>query len=152
MEINPEYSLEGLILKLKLHYFGLWCTQKSHWKSPWCWKRWRASEDEMAGRYHQCNEHELRQILGDSEGQWHLACCSPWGRKELDMTGWLKNNRAGNGTLTSQLFLIHQLVFFPDIKLGKKMFSLCKNYQVNKTKGAEQYLWRSTSLGTIALW
>ena len=151
-EMNPEYSLEGLILKLKLHYFGLWCTQKSHWKSPWCWKRWRASEDEMAGRYHQCNEHELRQILGDSEGQWHLACCSPWGRKELDMTGWLNNNRAGNGTLTSQLFLIHQLVFFPDIKLGKKMFSLCKNYQVNKTKGAEQYLWRSTSLGTIALW
>ena len=42
-------------------------------------------------------------------------------------------------------------VFFPDIKLGKKMFSLCNNYQVNKTKGAEQYPWRSTSLGTIAL-
>ena len=41
----------------------------------------------MAEQYHQCNEHELGQILGDSEGPGDLACCSPWGHKELDMTG-----------------------------------------------------------------
>jgi len=40
-EINPEYSLEGLILKLKLQYLGhlMWLT---HWKRPWCWERLRA--------------------------------------------------------------------------------------------------------------
>ena len=40
----------------------------------------------MGGRHHQINEHEFEQTLGDSEGQDSLACCSPWGRKELDMT------------------------------------------------------------------
>ena len=40
-EISPEYSLEGLMLKLKLQYFGLltWCKDLTHWKRPWCWER-----------------------------------------------------------------------------------------------------------------
>ena len=41
----------------------------------------RASEDEMAGWHHRCNETELGQTLGDSEGQGGLVCCSPWGHK-----------------------------------------------------------------------
>ena len=45
------------------------------------------SEDEMAGRHHQCNEHELGKTLGDGEGQGGLACCSPRGHKESDTTG-----------------------------------------------------------------
>ena len=40
----------------------------------------------MAGWHHQCNGHELGQTTGDGEGQRDLACCSPWGYKELDMT------------------------------------------------------------------
>ena len=35
---------------------------------------------------HQLNGHEFEQTLGDGEGQGGLACCGPWGRKELDMT------------------------------------------------------------------
>ena len=38
-EINPEYSLEGLMLKLKLQYFATWCEEATHWKSLWCWER-----------------------------------------------------------------------------------------------------------------
>ena len=53
----------------------------------------------MAGRHHQCNEHELEQILEDSEGKGDLACCSPWGCKESDMTGRLNNN---NNTFTER--------------------------------------------------
>ena len=37
--------------------------------------------------------HEFEQALGDDEGQGSLACCSPWGRKELDMTQQLNNNK-----------------------------------------------------------
>ena len=37
-EINPEYSLEGLVLKLKLQYFGH-LMQATHGKSSWCWQR-----------------------------------------------------------------------------------------------------------------
>ena len=44
------------------------------------------TEDEIAGWHHQLNVHELGQTLGDSEVQGGLACCSPWGRKESDMT------------------------------------------------------------------
>ena len=50
------------------------------------------TEDEMAEWHHQLNGHELGQTLGDGEGQRDLACCSPWGRKESDMTGQLNNN------------------------------------------------------------
>ena len=38
------------------------------------------------------NGHEFEQTLGDSEEQGSLACCIPWGRKELDMTDQLNNN------------------------------------------------------------
>ena len=41
-EINPDYSLEGLMLKLKLNTLATWCKQLTHWKRPWCWERLRA--------------------------------------------------------------------------------------------------------------
>ena len=45
------------------------------------------TEDEMVGWHHQLNgHHEFEQTPGAGEGQGGLACCSPWGRKELDMT------------------------------------------------------------------
>ena len=46
----------------------------------------------MVGWYHQLNGHESEQTLGDSEGQGRLACCSPWGHKESDMTEQLNDN------------------------------------------------------------
>ena len=52
-EISPEYSLEGLMLKLKLQYLATWCEELTHWKRPWCWERLKAgegmTEDEMVG-------------------------------------------------------------------------------------------------------
>ena len=46
----------------------------------------------MFGWHHQLNGHEFEQALGDGEGQGSLACCSPWGCKESDMTEQLNNN------------------------------------------------------------
>ena len=46
----------------------------------------------MFGWHHQFNGHESEQTLRDSEGQGGLACCSPGGRKDLDMTEQLNNN------------------------------------------------------------
>ena len=95
-EINPEYSLEGLMLKLKLQYFGhvnSWLIGKvPDAGKDWGQKEKRASEDEMAGSHHQCNGRELGQTSGDGEGQGGLACCSPWDCKESDVTGRLTNN------------------------------------------------------------
>ena len=44
------------------------------------------TENEMVGWHHRLNGHEFEQVSGDGEGQRRLACCSPWGRQELDMT------------------------------------------------------------------
>ena len=88
-EINPEYSLEGLILKLQ--YFGhLMGRADSLEKTLMLGKtesirRKEVAEDEMVRQYHQLNGHEFEQTPRDSEGQGSLVCCSPWGCKESDM-------------------------------------------------------------------
>ena len=68
---------------------------KAKW-TPWktlCPKFCR-SPRETVFRDHRCNGSELGQTPGNGEGQGSLACCSQWGRKELDMTWRLnKNNR-----------------------------------------------------------
>ena len=93
-------------------------TLKMHWKD-WCWswssntlttcckgrligkdpegkiegKRRRGRQDEMVGWHHWLNGHEFEQTLGVGDGQGSLACCSPWGHKESDMTEWLNNKQ-----------------------------------------------------------
>ena len=47
----------------------------------------------MVGWHHLLNGHEFEQILGDSEGQGSLACYSPWGHKESDMTEQLNKEQ-----------------------------------------------------------
>ena len=41
-EISSEYSLEWLMLKLKLQYFDHWCGELTRWKRAWCWERLKA--------------------------------------------------------------------------------------------------------------
>ena len=50
------------------------------------------TEDEMAGWHHRLNGHEFEQALGVEDGQGSLACCSPWGHKESDVTERLNNS------------------------------------------------------------
>ena len=90
-KINPEYSLEGLMLKLKLQYFGnlIWRTnsmEKTLRVRKIESKRRRGQEDEIVGWHHWLTRLEFEKTLGDSEGQGSLACCSPWGcRVEHDL-------------------------------------------------------------------
>ena len=82
-EISPEYSLEGLMLTLKLQYFqATWCEDLTLWKRPCSREGLRAggegaTEDEMVGWYRQVNGHEFEQAPGDSGGQGSLGCHSP---------------------------------------------------------------------------
>ena len=66
-------------------------------KDPDAGRDWRQeekemTEDEMVGWHHWLNGHEFEQTPRDGEGQGSLACCSAWGRKQLDVTEWLNNN------------------------------------------------------------
>ena len=90
-EINPEYSLEGLMLKLKLQNSGHLMKRADSLGKTQAGKDWRQeekemTEDEMVGWHHWLNGHEFEQTPEDSEGQGSQACRSPWGRKELNMT------------------------------------------------------------------
>ena len=90
-EISPGCSLEGLMLKLKLQYFGYlmqsWLIGKdSDAGRDWGQEEKGTTEDEMAGWYHRLNEHEFEWTLGVGDGQGGLACCNSWGCKELAMT------------------------------------------------------------------
>ena len=93
-EISPEYSLEGLMLKVKLQYFGLLMHKTdSFGKDPDAEKGWRQeekrlAENEIVGWHHWFEGHEFEQALGVGKAG-NLVCCSPWGRKELHMTKWL---------------------------------------------------------------
>ena len=50
------------------------------------------TEFKMIGWHHRLNGHEFEQAPGGGEGQGSLACCSPGGHKESDMTEQLNNN------------------------------------------------------------
>ena len=72
----------------------LWPPDMKSWlilKDPDAGQDWRreekrTTEDEMVGWHHRLNGHEFEQTPGVGDGQGGLACFSPWGRKELDMT------------------------------------------------------------------
>ena len=90
-EINPEYSLEGLMLKLKFQYFGQLMQRANSLEKTWCWERLRAggkaaTEDEMVWWHHRLNGHGFGWTPGVGDGQGGLACCCSWGRKESDLT------------------------------------------------------------------
>ena len=96
-EISPEYSLEGLMLRLNLQYIGnLMRRANSLIKTSMLGKneggRSRAQQDEMVGWHHWLNGHEFEQAPGVGDGRGSLACCSSWGHKDLDPTEQLNNN------------------------------------------------------------
>ena len=79
------------MLKLKLQYFGYLMRrvdslEKTNAGRNWGQEEKGLTEDELAGWHHQLHGHEFECALGVGDGQGSLACCSPWGRKELDTT------------------------------------------------------------------
>ena len=85
-----------------------WPLDGKNWlirKDPAAGKDWRqeekgTTEDEMVVWHHRLDGHVFEQSLGVGDGQGSLACYSPWGRKELDITEWLNS-------LVPELFLSH---------------------------------------------
>ena len=86
-EISPGCSLEGLMLRLKLQYFGhlsekSWLPGKNpDAGSDWGQEEKGTTEDEMAGWHHQLDAHEFVWTPGVGDGQGGLACCDSWGLK-----------------------------------------------------------------------
>ena len=93
-EISPEYSLEGLILKLKLQYFGHLMWRTDHLKRPWCWVRLKAGGEGHDRGWDRWMAPMTQWTwvwvsVGAGDGQGGLKCSSPWDCKESDATEWL---------------------------------------------------------------
>ena len=79
-ENSPGCSLEGLMLKLKLQYFGHRMRRTDIGKDPdavkdWRWEEKGTTEDETVGWRHQHDGHEFEKALGVGDGQGGLVCC-----------------------------------------------------------------------------
>ena len=90
-QISLKYFLEGLMLKLKLQYFGHLMRRADSLEKTLMLRtiegRRRRGQQRMRWLDGITNNgHELEQALGDREGWGSLVCFSPWGRKESDMT------------------------------------------------------------------
>ena len=91
-EINPGISLEGMMLKLKLQYFGhlhaeSWLIGKdSDAGRDWRQEEKGTTEDEMAGWHRWLDGRESGWTPGVGGGQGDLACHNSWGRKDSDTT------------------------------------------------------------------
>ena len=105
-EINPEYSMERLMLKLKPQYFDYLI-----WRIDSLEKTLMLGKIEGGGRQRMrrldgitdsMDGHESEWTPGDGDGQGGLACCDSWGCKESDMTqrlNWTELNRTeGEGS------------------------------------------------------
>ena len=96
-EISPGSSLVGLMLKLKLQYFGHLMRRADSFektvmlgKKDWGQEEKGTTEDEMVGWHYQLNGHGFgwTQGVGVGDGQGGLECCGSWGCKESDSSDW----------------------------------------------------------------
>ena len=98
-EISPGCSLESLMLKLKLQYFGhlMWrvdSLEKTDAGKDWRQEEKGMTEDEMAGLHHLLDGREFQWTPGVGDGQGDLACYNSWGHKQLDKTerlNWIES-------------------------------------------------------------
>ena len=96
-EMNPEYSLEGLMLKLKLQYFGHLMQRVDSLEEKLMLGK---TEGRRRGQQRMrwldgvtdSKDMSLNKLQELVMGQGGLACCSPRGRKESDMTDWTELN------------------------------------------------------------
>ena len=116
LEISPEYSLKGLMLKLKLQYFGHLMRRAGSLKKTLMLgkiegrRRRGATENEMVGWHHQHNGHEFQQALGVGDGQGGLACCSPWvARRWTWLSDWTEVTLFSSTALNESSLMMTQI-------------------------------------------
>ena len=171
-EINPGVSLEAMMLKLKLQYFGHLMRRRGligkdfDAGRDWGQEEKGTTEDEMAGWHHWLDGRESESTPGVGDGQGGLECCDSWGRKESDTTeqlNWTELKITADGDCSHEIKR--------RLLLGRKVMSnldgILKsrdiNYFANKGPSSQGYgfpsghvwmwvgLWRKLSTELVLL-
>ena len=113
-DISPGCSLEGLMLKLKLQYFGhlirgVDSLEKTNAGRDWGQEEKGMAEDEMAGWHYWLDGHEFEWTPGVGDGQGSLACCDSRGHKESDTTEQLNWTEGSPKNATELITIICQI-------------------------------------------
>ena len=118
-EISPEYSLEGLRLKLKLQYFShlMWRTDSLEKTLMLGKTEGRRGDDRGWNGWmaYRLDGHEFEQAPGAGDGQGNLVCCGPWCRKKshtTELLNWteliVSRDFSGYTWLRSRLYIIQE--------------------------------------------
>ena len=95
-EINPEYSLDRLMLKLKFQNFGHLMQEQTHWKRPWCWERLKAGGEEGDREWD-------GWMASPSQWTWVWANSRRWRTGKPGMLQFMGLQRVGYNLATEQL-------------------------------------------------
>ena len=110
------------------------------------WYKWTYLQNRSNGYHHQLDRHEFEQAPGKGDGQGSLACCRPWGHKELNVTerlNWTEQNRK---TLTD---LENDLMVARGHSRGKE--EIAREYLKQITKDPRYSTWNSAQ-GHVSAW
>ena len=121
-EINPEYSLEGLMLNLKLQYSGHLMWTDDSLEKTLIWERLKAGREKGNRGWDDWMVSPIHWTLswansGDGEGQRNLECCSLWGYEESDTSWWLNNSNNMSQSHQPYLALIILLYILRGLKV-----------------------------------
>ena len=138
-EISSGCSLEGLMLKLKLQYFGhlMWragSLEKTLMLGKIEGRRRRGREDEMVGWHHWLNGHGFGWTPGVVDGQGGPACCGSWGHRESDTTeqlNWTEWTMAGYFLLSPITNSLSFISFASQIRQTKSLKKLNIKFQTD---------------------
>ena len=135
-EINLEYSLEGLLLKLKLSTVATWCEELTHLKRPWCWERLKAKGERGSREWDGYIESvtQWTWIWSDSGRYWKTEEPSTLQSMGLQRRTWLSDWTEPNQfqCLTNQTDWFY--IFLSKRRYNSLLFSLGKKEGITHTK------------------